>query len=58
MVPSMLTEHGKEFCVLTSDGALGGSSNRSSDGRASRLGDHLGGQTGGEDTSGGHCEDG
>jgi hypothetical protein len=37
---------------LTGDGALG---DLGAHGRASDLGSHLGGQSGGEDTSGGHC---
>lgn len=42
------------FRLLT-EGALGGS-DRSTHGRASSLGGHLGGQTGSEDTGSGHCD--
>lgn len=45
--------------VLTGHhGALAGSSDIGTDGRASSLGGHLGGQTRGENTGGGHCDDG
>lgn len=41
---------------LTGDGALGGSGDGGTEGRASSLGGHLGGHAGGEDTSGSHCD--
>lgn len=52
----LLTLEGLERAGRAGDGALGGSGDGGTEGRASSLGGHLGGHARGEDTSGSHCD--
>jgi hypothetical protein len=52
----LLALEGLERAGRAGDGALGGSGDGGTEGRASSLGGHLGGHAGGEDTSGSHCD--